>query len=127
MLHDVEDILDSWENTGLLQDCPDRFNFALCLDTQRRVNETLDCTTQFRRVSIPAILNVCKQRPDIFQGLVDANDCNDVYKLGVMPKGEDADVCTELVLRILQLNLSGQYFGGIVYQDGRIYLRTGED
>lgn len=123
MLQDVEDILDSWERTGLLQDCPDRFNFALCLDTQRRANEKYDHPDQFNRVSIPAILNICKQRPDTFQGLID-NDCNDVFRLGPMPCGNDADVCAKLVRRVLDLELKMMYFGGMTCKDGMVYLIT---
>ena len=123
MLQDVEDILDSWERTGLLQDCDDRFNIALCLDTQRRVNEKYDHTQQFNRVSIPAVLNICKKQPDVFQGLID-NDCTDVYRLGPMPSGNDADVCAKLVTRVLNLKLDMMYFGGLTLKDGMVYILT---
>ena len=122
MLQDVEDILDSWESTGLLEDYPDRFNLALILETQRRVNESTDGPTQFLRVSIPVILNACKQRADLFQGLIDFKECNDVYRLGVLPRGEDADVALELVQRLLQLGEKCLYFGGVVAKNGYVYL-----
>jgi hypothetical protein len=123
MLQDVEDILDSWEQTGVLQDCTDRFNIALCLETQRRANEKYDHSEQFNRVSIPAILNICKQRPDTFQGLVES-ECTDVYRLGPMPGGNDVDVCAKLVMRVLDLNLDMMYFGGLTLKDGFVYVLT---
>lgn len=131
MLQDVEDILDSWENTGFLKECVDPFNFAIILETQRRVNkrqadllkaDDLQPDDEFYAVAIATVLNVCRQKPDQFQGLIDFHDCKDVYRLGWLPRGDDATVGAELVRRILQLDLGCLYFGGLVLQDNRIYL-----
>lgn len=122
MLTDVEEILDCWEHTGMLQDCVDPLNCAIILETQRKVNESLECSEQFQRVSITAALNIARRYPDQFQGLIDYKECKDVYRLGVMPRGLDSDVCVELVQRVLQLGAKCLYFGGLVERNGYVYL-----
>lgn len=124
MLRAVEDILDSWENTGLIQDYPDRFNLAVILETQQRVNDKYANPKRFAYLSFTSLVKLCQQNQDLFQGLIDSIDCNDVYKLGPVPNGDDADICTQLVLRISQLNLKSSYFGGLIVQNGCVYLLT---
>jgi hypothetical protein len=122
MLQDVEDILDFWENTGFLKDSPDRFNVALCLNTQKQTNKKYDHTSQFDRVSIEAVFRIC-QESEKFQGLIQ-NECKDVHRVGLMPSGDDEEVCKKLVDLILELKLENMYFGGLTVKNGIVYILT---
>lgn len=122
MLHDVEDIRDAWTSTGLLKGCPDTFNCALLLETQCRISKKTNAVHQFKLCSVTAMLQVCKHHPDMFQGLMDSQECCDVYRLGPVPKGTNAEVCLSIVRRVINLEMTGLYFGGIVSQRGKMYL-----
>lgn len=123
-MNDVEDIHASWSGTGILDGCQDPFNSALILETQRQVNVKFgkEWSSTFSLTTVAAMIRVCKEKPDMFQGLIDFHECCDVYRLGPIPRGTDAEICVALVMRILKLDMTGLYFGGLVAQNGKMYL-----
>ena len=122
MLHDVEDILDSWASTGLLEGCPDPFNFALVLETQKRINEKYDTPSCLKHAFSNAILETCWKKPDLFKGLIDFHDCRDVYKLGPLVSCTEQELVQALSMTILALITESHYFGGLVFKNGYLYL-----
>jgi hypothetical protein len=73
-----------------------------------------------------AVLNAAKRRPDLFNGLIDSEDCTDMYKLGRVPQGGDEAVAVELCQRLLRFNGENLYFGGVVAKAGQVYLIVGQ-
>jgi len=124
-MHDVEDILDFWENSGLLRNVPDPLNLALLLHTQCRINKTISGYHTFKRCSIPALIYAARSKPELFTGLMDTEECVDVYRLGAVPHGSDEEICNDISQRLMAISITGiLYFGGMVAKDGRLYLLT---
>jgi hypothetical protein len=54
----IDKILDKWTKTGLLETSKNKLSLALCLETQRRYNESNGVSDSFRRLAIPLIVRM---------------------------------------------------------------------
>ena len=56
----INDIFQKWENTNLLNGIDEnrKLNIALCLESQRRLNEKTNVDPQFKRISVPVVRRV---------------------------------------------------------------------
>lgn len=123
MLRDVENILDHWESSGLLEDCTDPFNLALVLETQRRVSAKTDGHYCLLKKVFPACLcEVNRQNPDLLRGLIEFETCCEMYRLGHVPPGDQQAVMEEVTRRLLEVSKETLYFAGVVVKEDQIYL-----
>ena len=138
MLQEVEQMLDYWDNLGILKNNPNRLKIASLIETQRRTNEWVyksnvrknpkfKLDQDFVKTVMCAIMYIGAKNPDKLEVSLDVATtfdiglCHNVYCIGPWPRGSKEEQAKKIAMRVTAFQAPIN-FGGICLKNGRLYL-----